>query len=348
MKKIPALIIVSLMLLTVIFSAEITEGIKSAIDLCIYTLVPSLFPFLVLSKITILSGAARIMGRIIHPVTGRLFGLSENGSFLFLTGMICGYPIGAKCISDMVKDDKITLEEGERLILFCNNSGPLFVIGAVGYGIYSSTAYGILLYASHILSAIIIGILIRKSPTRSPSLPTKSKTPYFTKAVEESMIAVLNISGYVIFFSAICTMISGIIPEKLKLIKFTLSAFAEITQGIKKLSLTYSLTIHIKLILTSFLLGFGGVCVLFQTKSVIADSGISILPYLCSKICQGVLSAFITYLIISFYPLRSCAHIYQSHIDSKVIMLCISLSVMIVYIFKSIKKGNRNKNFEYK
>ncbi len=334
-------LLVSLMIMTVAFSKDVIDTIKSSLDLCIYTLIPSLFPFLVLSRMMILSNSAEHVGKILHPITGRIFGLSENGSFLFVLGIICGYPVGAKCISDMYKNKKISLKEAERLLLFSNNSGPLFVIGSIGYGMYSDIRIGGFLYLSHILSAIVIGLITRKNNAKKSAIGPVSYKPFFTQSVEDSMISVINISGYVIFFSAICAIINRLLPTELNVLKYALCSLMEITGGIKTISYTYSLTPQIKLLITSFLVGFGGICVFFQTKSALSDSGLSIIPCLYAKICQGALSVFFTYMMMNAHPLRSCAHIKQPNISLSNYMLFASLVLIVIYFLKLRKRSNK-------
>ena len=345
MKKGITAILVIAMILTVVFSKDIIENIRQTIDLCIYTLTPSLFPFLVISKMTMLSGCAGYIGRLCHPVTSRLFSLSENGSFLFLIGIICGYPVGAKSVADMIKDKEITVSEGERLILFCNNSGPLFVIGAVGYGMFFSTEYGIILYISHILSAMVIGIFMRKKVISDGIIKHSKNQPYFTKAVEESIFTVINISAYVIFFASVCAIINNILPNSLNIIKFIICSSLEVTGGIKNLSLMTNLTIRSKLIITSFLIGFGGICIIMQTKGVISGSGLKIYPYICAKICQGAMSSIFTSVFLHFIPVKVITYTHYPKINMTTILLIISLVVMCIYFFKlSIKRNINHHN----
>lgn len=345
MKKYIPFILAGAMLMCVVFSGDIICAIRETADLCIYTLIPSLFPFLVFSGMMVLSGSAEYAGRLLHPLTKRLFGISKNGSFLFLLGIICGYPVGAKCISDMIKQRKITLAEGQRLLLFCNNSGPLFVIGSVGYGMYSRAEYGVILYVSHILSVIVTGIVTKKHTDEIHISKAVTESRFFTNSVENAMTTTMNICGYVMFFSAVCTIINNTLPDNMNLIKKALCALSEITGGIKAVSSAYSLSLRAKLIITSFLISFGGICVLFQTKSVISGSGMSIIPYLFAKISQGALSVIFTMLILSRYPLRICAHTSYSKEAFSTVFLFVSFILTAVYFFKLFKKSNNAKKY---
>ena len=57
-----------------------------------------------------------------------LFNVPGEGAFPLIMGIISGYPVGAKIVTNFRKNGTVTKEEGERLITFTNNSGPLFII----------------------------------------------------------------------------------------------------------------------------------------------------------------------------------------------------------------------------
>ena len=148
-------------ILMCVFSDRCITFTKQAIDICIYVLLPSLFPFFVFSKIFILTGGGEKLGKIFASLTKHLFNMSSICASSFVLGILCGYPVGAKSSIDLYKNNLITKEEAQNLIGFCNNSGPLFLIGAVGIGMFSSKKIGIMLYLIHILSAIITGIILK-------------------------------------------------------------------------------------------------------------------------------------------------------------------------------------------
>ena len=71
----------------------------------------------------------------------------------------------------------------------------------------------------------------------------------------------------------------------------------ELTNGMKMMSL---LPIsNLTICLTSFLIGFGGISVLFQVYSIISKENISIKPYIYGKLLQGILSIFFTLILIN-------------------------------------------------
>ena len=134
------------------------EAAKSALVLCAQTVIPSLFPFFVISSFMVNTGFVSCAGKIAAPISRRLFKVSGSGAVVFVMGILCGYPTGAKMVSELYENKEISRNEAMRLLPFCNNSGPLFVIGAVGAGMLGSTRLGVTLYAVHVVSAVLTGI----------------------------------------------------------------------------------------------------------------------------------------------------------------------------------------------
>ena len=69
-----------------------------------------------------------------------LFGVPGEGAFALIMGTISGYPMGAKIVADLKEKESVNKVEAERLLAFTNNSGPLFVIGAVRNTAYLATS----------------------------------------------------------------------------------------------------------------------------------------------------------------------------------------------------------------
>ena len=84
-----------------------------------------------------------------------------HGAFALAMGITSGYPVGAKVASDLYIKNLCTKTEAERLLAFTNSSGPLFIIGAVGTGMFFDSKVGLLLFLTHFLASISVGILFR-------------------------------------------------------------------------------------------------------------------------------------------------------------------------------------------
>ena len=144
---IPALCLVFILCL-VAFPKTAVEAASKGINLWLGIVFPSLFPFFAASEILVSSGFIKAAGILLEPVMRPLFNVPGSGSFALLMGVTSGYPVGAKITCDLHKNGLVTKTEAERLLAFTNNSGPLFIIGAVATGMYGVPSLGLFLLAS--------------------------------------------------------------------------------------------------------------------------------------------------------------------------------------------------------
>jgi len=194
---------------------------SEALTLCIQTLIPSLLPFFIVSSLTVSCGVAQRLSRAFHRPMQRLFGLPGVCAPALILGLMGGYPVGARTVGELLQQKLCTRAQAQQLLRFCNNCGPAFILGAVGSGIFGSTAAGLLLYITHILAAILTGLLLRPwrqeqavpHTTAAPAVPLPFHRA-FTGAVTASVTSVLNVCGFVIFFAvAVCLLRqSGVLP----------------------------------------------------------------------------------------------------------------------------------------
>ena len=145
----------------IIYPRGSIEAAKSALSLCANVAVPSLFPFMFCSNMFIALGAAGYARRYLSRIMQPLFGVTGAGAAALVCGVVSGYPIGAVCAAELYRTGECTKTEAERLLAFCNNSGPMFVIGAVGAGMFKSREIGVFLYIIHVFSALITGMIFK-------------------------------------------------------------------------------------------------------------------------------------------------------------------------------------------
>ena len=273
------------------------------------------------------------LGVILNNCMKPLFNIRGEGAFVFIMGIISGYPMGAKLATNFRENNICSKEECERLLSFTNNSGPLFIIGTVGILMYGSTAIGVLLFITHILACITVGFIFRFWKYSDSSIfhnshhIIKSKqTPVtfsnlgsiLSESITNSIPTILLIGGFVVIFSSIISILksSGLLSvfsiSISPILAFfnidssfatpLISGFLEITNGINSISNISNKKISTNLIFTAFLLGFGGISVLLQVFSITSKSDLSIKPYVYGKLLHGVLAAFYTYIFTSFIP----------------------------------------------
>ncbi len=299
----------ALLLFPDVSAAAAREGVA----LCLQTVLPSLFPFFVLSSLLVQSDVPRLLSRAMAGVMYPLFGVSGAGAAVFLLGLSGGYPLGAASIGALYRDGSLRKNEAEHLLAFCDNSGPAFAVGALGVGVFGSAGWGMLLWGIHAISAAAVGILFRRK-TRGGEAPIKppQKTPDFGAALGGAVTAagqtILQIGAYVIFFSALIASLGALgFPDTLagELALCTggpLSFFRALFTGALELSSGVGAMTGLpltpgSLALGEFLLSWGGLCVHGQAGA--AAEGLKMRKRLGGKLLQGVFSAALAYTAAS-------------------------------------------------
>ncbi len=289
-KLLLSFVTLSAVVFLVVKNEKVTESVMSSLTLCAKSLIPALFPFFVVSGILVSSGALTALGEVLSPISKKIFKVSGNGAVVFVIGLLCGYPMGASVATQLYNENKITKDEGERLVSFCNNSGPLFVIGAVG-NMLGSVRAGVFLYTIHALSAAITGVVLsffarKEQEGEKITFSAMNFGKVISENVEKGVKTMLSVCGYVIFFGILIELLKELVPNAV------ISGLLEVTTGAKGIisEITDKSTM---LILLSGIIGFGGLCVAFQVQSIISEAGFSVRKYIFAKAFQCAVSMLI-------------------------------------------------------
>lgn len=297
------------------YPSEATEAAASGAQLCLNVILPSLFPFFVLSTMCVKLGLLNTLGRLIGRFMRPLFRVNGNCAGAFLLGIVGGYPVGARTTIELYETGQCTKTEAERLLSFCNNSGPAFILGVVGTGIFSSSTAGLWLYAAHIVSSAAVGLLFRFYGGEAPSVPSRRYnsesvkfSDAFTTSVKDAFYGTLNICAFVIFFTILIRLLflSGIISRVAAIILWVLpceglpkewlegilTGIIEMTSGVWRLR-NMAGSLGNKLCMAAFILGWAGLSVHCQVLSFIGSSGLSTRTYFFGKLLHGIFSAML-------------------------------------------------------
>ena len=306
---------------------EAMEAAREGLQLCYNVIIPSLFPFFVLSALVVDLGLAGYVGRALEGLMRPLFHVPGACASAFVLGFVGGYPVGARTALSLYQKGMCTKTEAERLLSFCNNSGPAFILGVVGAGVFASSRVGVLLYLAHAAASVCVGLLFRfyKRDRRSgadrpaPQFQAERFTTAFTGAVKNSFLSVLNICAFVVFFTVVIRLLflSGLLPGLAGLLGRAFAplgfsqAWAErLLTGVLELSSgVWSLpgagTTAGPMSMAAFLLGWAGLSVHCQVLSFLGGSGLSVKTYLGGKLLHGGLSALFTALLVRAFPLEA-------------------------------------------
>lgn len=301
-----AVLIGSCFLLFLFFkNAEIAaNGIEKGLVLASGVIIPSLFPFLVLSELLLASNAGEISEKLLGGAVRRAFAISGKGALAFLMGVLCGIPVGAVTATSLQTEGEITRDEFERLFLFVNLPSAAFLISAVGGTLFGCTQAGIALFVIMLLCAMLTGVLLRcfaKKREMTPPCPTPiAAAPLgaatVTGCLKKGFTTLLYVIAFLLFFSALGECLRAIIKELAlpDTVGVLLCGILEMTSGIS-LAIT-TLNVETAFLLTAFFCGFSGLSICLQVFAVSEKVRPHLAPYLIVKLAQGLLALLLAAL----------------------------------------------------
>lgn len=279
-------------------SANCAAAAKAALASCVGTLLPSLFPMMAAAHFFVASGSAAWVGAHGGGIA-KLLGTSRMGSALFLCGIVSGFPGGAAALARAYEAKQIGKEEAQRLCGLCNLPSPGFYLGFLGAVLCRSTALGALLFAAHLLSAILLlPIFCGAANEGEPFLA--SPCPPISRALCQSIVKAgqgcLCVCSFVVFFSVLCSAAAQLFPGTSKLPYACFCAFLELGSGAALLHACGA-----ALPVLSAACAFSGICVFMQVQNTLPD-GFSMRPYFCQKLFQTVLTPAFVLLFLPKTP----------------------------------------------
>lgn len=287
------------MTLWLLLDTSVRDAVATALTLCARSVIPALFPFMVVSSMLVALGLGELLSAPLGSLMA-LYGISGTGASALALGLIGGYPMGGRTAAQLYRDGLLTKDEAERLLSFCSNANPAFLINVLGTGIFGSFRAGLWLWLIHIAAALTAGLLVGR-PRRS-SAPRSSRTPppsfraagiasVFVSSVQTALQSILNVCAFVVVFC--------ILSLPFRAIGGTVGALAA---GLLELFSTLPLIPpdRVGFVLAAGLAGWGGVSVLCQTAALSADTGLSLRRCALGKAVQGILSALLAFLCSGF------------------------------------------------
>lgn len=284
-----------------LFPRQSAQAARDGMSLCFQTIIPSLFPFFVLSSLFISCGAADAFARLLRGVMRPLFGLGGAGASALALGLVGGYPVGARTVAELFAAGALRREEAERLLGFCNNAGPGFILGMCASAVFRSPRAGLYLYLVHVASAVFTGMLLcrdlphsgKSRRENSAQKPSAALSPLFPAAVQSALGSILNVCAFVVLFMVLLRLLLLLLPPGLSgnPLYPLLLGFVELSNGVAALPCSRE-----GFVLCAVLLAWGGLSVHAQTLSVLAVSTLSVSRYWQGKILQAALSVPLAFL----------------------------------------------------
>lgn len=307
-----ALALTAICVFTVLYREYAFSGVYAGLMLCLNTLIPSLFPFVVLSCIISHSATSELLCRPLSPILRHVFRLPPCAASAVIFGLTAGYPTGAKITASLYEDGRMNREQTSRLLCFCTSPGLAFSLYTASM-LRGGSRTGFLLFAACAASPLLIGAFISRRAAVPPHTEKSAvQSGSFTNSVREGVSAMVSMCAFVIVFSgmisilegsglisALSTVLSAILgittDEASAAVKFLL----EVTSGVQSCGLY-----RLSPVLAALGLGFSGVCIHTQLFSFFKGSKapLSYGAYLFTRIMNSLLCAAVFVLLSFLFP----------------------------------------------
>ena len=279
------------MLVLILDGKTALDGARQGIALCLKTVIPSLFPFFVLSILLTSSLMGRSMAAL-RPF-GRLFGLPAGAESLLIPAFLGGYPVGAQTVAAAFRNGQLPRQEAERLLSFCSNAGPAFLFGMAG-SMFPSRWMAWALWGIHICGALFASLLIPGKRGKSVT-PAGGQALSPSSALNAALRVMASVCGWVVLFRVILAFLGRwvlwLLPGAAQV---AIAGLLELSNGCCALPAVQD--ISARFCICSGMLSFGGLCVTMQTRSV--TEGLSMRLYLLGKLLQTLFSLAFALLIM--------------------------------------------------
>ena len=292
-------------------SESILNSVSFSFNIFINNIFPSLFPFFVLSNLLIKCGMPEFMGNLFKGIMNKVFKIKGVCAFIFFMSIISGNPANAKYTRELYLENKINKYEATKILCFTCFSNPLFILGTVSLLFLNNKEVGFLILICHYLGNVFVGIGMRRyHPSKEENEVTSLKKAIdamhkkrisnkinFGEMITNSLTSSINTLLLILGVITTSLVLTTIIDNNLNLnsiFQSVLNGFIEMTQGLKYISLE-AIPLKLKCVLTVMILSFGGFSVHMQIMSILSDTDIKYLPFLCARICHAVISSLLMY-----------------------------------------------------
>lgn len=332
------------------------DGCLQGVSLFFYKVFPSLFPFLIISNLILYSNGITIYSKLLGKVLCHPLKLPKQCSFALIVSALCGYPLGAKYSCELYEEGFIDYNTCRRLLNIASNASPLFIVGTLGSSMLKDKTLGYIFLIASYLSCFTMGIII---PNKSNIIEHSFNKKNFSfdmgtalkNAIENAIKTSTLVGGFVtlffilneiiknsIIYNAISDLLYTLFKIPNKLTQGFILGILEITNGCNLISSSY-IALDMKILVLGFLLGFSGICIIWQCTSFMSRLKFSSKYYIKYKLIQGIFSSAYSLIIYKYFYKKSSAFIFtnSSVIENKLFFIIILL-LLLPFIILNYKK----------
>lgn len=277
----------------------IFDVVYYSLDIWVKSLIPSLFPFFVISDILINYNVTSYIPKFIKRFFRWIFNTEDNVITIFFLSLLSGFPMGARNIRTYYDNGLITSEVGNKALVFTHFANPVFVITILGSIFLGDVRLGYIILLSLYISNIILGILVRGNDSHNDCNITTFKSQSFgvlfinsIKRSIDTLFLILGILTCFLIMASIFINLLNINGYNAVIIK----GIMEITMGLKDLGMCNISDLY-KVVIGSFFVTFGGISVHMQVISQIINTDIKYKYFLMGRIIGSMLAVIISYIL---------------------------------------------------
>ena len=306
-RALPAAAAAAALLFCTLFPAQCAKACTEGILLWAGAVLPSLFPFLILSAVLVKTGAAQKISGGLAPLMRRAK-LPAAASYCFVLSALSGYPVGSRLLAELCTRGTVDPASAPRMSVLCSTSGPMFLIGSVGAAMFKSAAAGAILLAAHLLGVLSVCLcfapFLKRLPERKSRPCAQNEDNVLAESVQGAVLSVLCVGGYIAFFSVLAQALTaaGVFAALETAFAFVLAPFgaesaaAGLSQGLLEATRGCAAAAGqpnaLSLPACAFLTTFGGACILAQQLGYLKNAGVKAPFFIAFKALQG-LAAFL-------------------------------------------------------
>lgn len=294
-------IFLTLTIIIFLFNLDIViNSTLSASYLFITKVFVSIFPFIILSDILFYFNYDLFLKKIFGNIISKLFNVSKNTSIIYVLSILTSHPTNSIYIKEMLDRKEIDENDINKILLTTYFPSIAFVIGTIGIGIYHSIKIGVFLYLTILIKNILIGIFLRGKNLCKEVPSIKKNKITLQETISKSIIKGINTSyiilGNIIIFTIIVNLLNNYLNINNTLLSL-ISGMLEMTNGIFMIS-NLNINLSQKILLTSFILNFSGLSIIFQTTSILNKYKINIKKILIIKLIFSVIAILLVAFLL--------------------------------------------------
>lgn len=355
-RSFPTGIFFILIIYVLFFPDKSSENVIDGCALFFNSVFPSLFPFFVLSGYAVNSGIDSSLGKL-FGIIPRLLKIN-SGQYAYIISVLSGYPTSAKVVCEGYLQGKITKSDAQKLLILCSNASAAFIISYIGGALLRNNTATFILLTANYLSPVCASVMLSLSYNESnaplkqtDSSPGSGAVTAFVTAVKDSVTSILNVGAYIIIFSVIIGMFECFLGKsEISSLIYSLLEMSRGCSDVSKLDLIYPLRLGIM----GFIIGFGGLCVMFQNYSFIEKTDLDQNIFFRYKIITGIFGFIISYILSTifiagnisvFNPMNEGNEMLFADANILLLMLMLIIILYTVIYFKADNEDENKRNF---